>query len=265
VTDIKSSIYCGEVVHQRLRPRAHRLSYKVFTLLLDIDELEFLSLKYKFISYNGRTIYSINDKDHGYGGNIKEWVRNELAEAQLSKFSDKIMMLCYPRIFGYVFNPLTVFFCYSDTNILGAIIYEVHNTFKERHCYVLPVNNNDKKLIKQKCEKNFYVSPFIPDTCTYNFSVKAPEENVSVFIEDADKDGLLLTAGFSGKRGELNDRALLKTIIVYPLMTLKVIIGIHFEAIKLIMKRAPYFPHNRYLKKPACSKTSSKPLRQYRK
>ena len=136
MTDINSSIYYGEVVHQRLRPKPHRLSYKVFSLLLDLDELENLSVKSKLISYNGRTFYSINDKDHGYGKGIKDWVYNELEEANLFDCSNKILMLCYPRILGYVFNPLTVFFCYKDNNKLGAIIYEVHNTLflQRRNC-----------------------------------------------------------------------------------------------------------------------------------
>ena len=265
VTNINSTIYYGKVVHQRFRPKPHSLSYKVFSLLLDLDELESISEKSKLLSYNRRTFYSINDKDHGYGKNLREWVCHELEEADLIDCSNKILMLCYPRILGYVFNPLTVFFCYRKNNILGAIIYEVHNTFLERHCYVLPVNEYNKNLVQQKCKKNFYVSPFIPDDCTYNFSVQVPKKNISVVIRDEDKDGLLLTAGFTGHRGKLNDRALLRTIITYPLMTLKVILGIHIEAIKLILKRAPYFPHKKYPKQSVQEKTPLKPLRQYRK
>ena len=265
MTDINSSIYYGEVVHQRLRPKPHRLSYKVFSLLLDLDELEKLSVKSKLISYNGRTFYSINDKDHGYGKGIKDWVYNELEEANLFDCSNKILMLCYPRILGYVFNPLTVFFCYKDNNKLGAIIYEVHNTFRERHCYVLPVVGNHKNVITQTCKKEFYVSPFIPDSCNYNFFVQAPGKNISVVIKDEDEDGLLLIAGFSGQKGQLNDRALLRTMVTYPLMTLKVILGIHIEAIKLFIKRAPYFPHKKYPKQGVHVKGTLKPLRQYRK
>jgi len=247
VTDPISSIYYGDVVHRRLRPKPHRLRYKVFSLLLDLDDLENLTAKSKLLSYNRRTFYSIHDKDHGYGKNINEWIRHELEEANLSDCSNKILMLCYPRILGYVFNPLTVFFCYRKNSTLGAIIYEVHNTFKERHCYVLPVAKNQKKTIKQQCLKDFYVSPFIPDSCIYNFSVQAPEKTVSIVINDEDKDGLLLVASFAGVKGPLNDGALLRTIINYPLMTLKVIMGIHFEAIKLIVKRAPFFPHKPYI------------------
>jgi DUF1365 family protein len=265
VTDTKSSIYYGEVVHHRFRPKTHRLRYKVFSLLLDIDELEDLAKRSKLLSYNQRAFYSIHDKDHGYGENISDWIRNELKEAGLSNCSTTIQMLCYPRILGYVFNPLTVFFCYRKNAELGAIVYEVHNTFKERHCYVLPVAEHSTKIIKQRCTKDFYVSPFVPDSCTYNFLVQAPQNKVSVVIKDEDKDGLLLVASFAGVKGSLNDHALLKTIISYPLMTFKVIIGIHFEALKLIIKRAPFFPHKRYVKQQFQPKNSLKPLRQFRR
>ena len=265
MTDTNSCIYYGDVVHQRMRPKPHRLRYKVFSLLLDLDDLENLSAKSKLLSYNRRTFYSIHDKDHGYGKNINEWIHHELEVADLSDCSNKILMLCYPRILGYVFNPLTVFFCYRKNSTLGAIIYEVHNTFKERHCYVLPVAKDKKIIIKQQCLKDFYVSPFVPDSCIYNFSVQAPERKVSVVINDEDKDGLLLVASFAGVKGPLNDRALLRTIINYPLMTIKVIMGIHFEAVKLIIKRAPFFPHKKYEEQQVHATNSLKPLRQFRR
>jgi DUF1365 family protein len=262
---MKSHIYYGDVVHHRLRPKVHRLRYKVFSLLLDLDELENIAANSKLLSYNRRGFYSIHDKDHGHGNNISDWVHYELKEAGLSDCSDTIQMLCYPRILGYVFNPLTVFFCYRMNAKLGAILYEVHNTFKERHCYVLPVTEDPTQIIKQKCIKDFYVSPFVPDSCTYNFLVQPPQKKVSVVIKDEDKDGLLLVASFAGVRGSLSDRALLKTITSYPLMTLKVIIGIYYEALKLIIKRTPFFPHKKYTKHQVQPNNSLKPLRQFRR
>ena len=256
-----SFIYYGDVVHKRMRPKQHKLRYRVFSLLLDIDDLESLNENYKLLSYNRRTVYSIRDEDHGYGENISNWVQQELTAAGLSDSSKKVWMLCYPRILGYVFNPLTVFFCYRDNGSLGAILYEVHNTFNERHCYVLPVKENKPELIEQNCQKNFYVSPFVPADCSYRFLVREPKEKVSVIIEDKDSEGLLLVASFSGVKGQLNDRALLKTIFSYPLMSLKVIIGIHYEAIKLRFKGAPFFPHEPYKKQ---NKNPTKPLRQYK-
>ena len=261
MSNIKSSIYRGSVVHQRIRPRRHRLKYKVFSLLIDLDELENLGKQYKLLSYNRHTFYSIRDEDHGYGQNIKEWIKQELQHAGYSDSNHQIQMLCYPRILGYVFNPLTVFFCYRKNGTLGSIIYEVHNTFHERHCYVLAVNDIPKSIIKQQCNKQFYVSPFIKDACNYNFRVQAPGGKVSVVIREEDEDGLLFAASFAGVKIPLTDKTLMQTILNYPLMTIKVILGIHYEAIKLIIKRIPFFAHKPYENKSLDPENSFTPLR----
>lgn len=238
-----SGIYRGTVVHERVRPRRHRLRYKVFSLLLDLDGLPTLSQRHKLLAYNSKALFSIHDSDHGDGQGIKAWVEKKLINAGVREASYCIKMLCYPRIFGYVFNPLTVFFCYKQDNSLGAILYEVHNTFKERHCYVLPVKENFNKVIRQSCSKELYVSPFVPMKCTYNFFVQPPGEKVRVVIREEDSDGLILAAAFSGDYMPLNAGSLLKAAVRYPLMTLKVIIGIHFEAFRLLLKGVPNFTH----------------------
>ena len=127
---------------------------------------------------------------------------------------------------------------------VGAIIYEVHNTFRERHWYILPVTNNSVNIIKQKCKKELYVSPFVPMDCTYNFFIQPPSDRVRVVIREEDGDGLLLAAAFSGNYSPLNDLTLLKAALRYPLMTVKVIAGIQFEAIRLFFKGIPHFPHS---------------------
>ena len=249
---VSSGIYRGAVVHERLRPRRHRLKYNVFSLLLDLDELESLSSRLKMLSYNRWGLYSIHDKDHGDSKNLRNWVRQELGENKLSDCCDKVFMLCYPRILGYVFNPLTVYFCYRKNGALGAIIYEVHNTYKERHSYVLAVGPIQNAIVKQRCAKDFYVSPFIPKNCTYNFKIHEPGDKVRVVIREEDADGLLLVAAFSGSYQPLSDYALVRTALRYPLMTLKVMAAIHVEAFKLFIKKMPYFAHH-----PIQSKTSS--------
>ena len=238
-----SGIYRGNVIHERVRPRHHRLRYGVFSMLLDLNDLANLSKCCKLFAYNSKAFFSIRDEDHGDGRKIKDWVEDVLLDAGLSEANHQVMMLCYPRILGFVFNPLTVFFCYRHDRSLGAIIYEVHNTFKERHWYILPVTNNSSNIIKQKCKKELYVSPFVPMDCTYNFFIQPPGDRVRVVIREEDGDGLLLAAAFSGSYSPLNDLTLFKAAMRYPLMTIKVIAGIHFEAVRLFFKGIPNFAH----------------------
>ena len=244
MTEVVSGIYSGFVVHERLRPRRHRHRYRVFSLLLDLDEMSGLSRRFNLLAHNRRAYFSIRDEDHGDGKGIRHWVETELGKNGLQGAAHRILMLCYPRIMGYVFNPMTVFFCYRRDGNLGAIVYEVHNTFKERYSYALPVNGASNTVIRQHCAKQFYVSPFVPMDCTYDSRIQPPAEQVRVVIREEDRDGLLLAAAFSGRHSPLSDGALFAAAVRYPLMTLKVIAGIHFEALRLFLKRIPYFKHS---------------------
>jgi len=262
MSTLTSGIYWGRVVHERMRPKKHRLSYKVFSLLLNLDDLETLEGRSHRLAYNRKALFSVWDKDHGDGQGIRQWVSQELTEAGLSHAAANITMLCYPRIFGYVFNPLTVFFCHDQEGVLSAIVYEVHNTYNERHAYVLPVGPSEKKVIRQSCAKDIYVSPFIPMDCRYDFRIQAPEDTVRVVIREEDQDGLLLAAAFTGDVQPLTERTLLRTAFKYPLMTVKVIAGIHIEAVRLFLKGAPYFPHKKTGQTPDSSHRLSAPVTQ---
>lgn len=234
-----SGIYTGIVAHKRLRPRRHKLRYRVFALLLDLDELPGLSLRWLGINRGG--LLSFHEKDHGDGGPLRPWVAARLAEAGIVA-DGPVRMLCYPRMLGYVFNPLTVYFCHRGDGRLAAIIHEVHNTHGERHAYVLPAGEG---TVRQSCAKDFFVSPFMPPDCTYNFTISPPGESVSVGIVETDADGTLLTATFSGARSELDDAGLLRAVLAHPLMTLKVTAAIHWEAIKLLAKGLRLYRHTR--------------------
>ncbi|HTO27933.1 MAG TPA: DUF1365 domain-containing protein, partial [Devosia sp.] len=148
---IASGIYTGMVVHKRLRPRRHRLSYRVFSLLLDLDELPALSLRWLAVNRPG--LLSFREADHGDGGALRPWVTARLAGAGIVA-DGPVRLLCYPRMLGYVFNPLTVYFCHRQDESLAAVIYEVHNTHGERHAYVLPAGEG---TVRQSCAKAFFV------------------------------------------------------------------------------------------------------------
>ena len=234
---IKNSIiYNGKVIHRRFKPKEHYFKYNVFSLLIDIDELEIIENKIKIFSYNKFNIISFFEKDHGPrdGTSLKEWVIKNLNDIGIDNDRIQIKLFCYPRIFGYVFNPLSVFFIYDENSKLISILYEVKNTFGEQHTYIF--KTDDEKVITNDCTKKFHVSPFIEMECHYYFRVTKPSDKISVIIDQNDKDGKLLYASQDGKAKELNEKNLLFSYISHPLMTFKIIAAIHYEALKLWLK-----------------------------
>ena len=234
---IKNSlIYNGNVIHRRFKPKEHYFKYKVFSLLIDLDELHIIKQKIKIFSYNKFNILSFFDKDHGPrdGTSIIEWIKKNLKEIGINDNNIQIKLLCYPRIFGYVFNPLSVFFIYNQNSELISILYEVKNTFGEQHTYIFKTNDN--KIITNNCSKKFYVSPFIEMDCEYNFRVLIHSNTISVIIDQRDKNGKILYASQDGIAQELNEKNLLFSYISHPLMTFKIIAAIHYEALKLWIK-----------------------------
>ena len=232
-----SCIYSGFVSHKRFKPKRHFFSYKTFSLLIDLDELENLEKKIKFFSYNKFNILSFYDLDHGPrdGSSLINWVNNTLNKAKINIGSGTIKLLCYPRFFGYVFNPLSIFYCYDDNLKLRAILYEVKNTFNEQHTYVFPASPSSN-LILHKCDKKFYVSPFMEMETFYNFRLLKPEKILNVFIKQSDVEGTLFTACQVGKKVEMSSKNLFFQFLTHPLMSFKVILAIHFEAFRLWLK-----------------------------
>ena len=232
-----SSIYIGNVIHKRFKPKIHFFKYKVFSILLDISEIDILDKSLKIFSYNKFNIVSFYDADHGPrdGTSIKEWVIKNLNDNRINSENIKIKLLCYPRILGYVFNPLSVFFIYNKNSELISILYEVKNTFGEQHTYVFKTKENEN-YIKHTCKKKFHVSPFIEMDCTYFFKILKPSEKISVIIDQYDEEGKLLYASQDGDRIEFNNKNLVLSYLRHPLMTFKIIVAIHFEAFKLWTK-----------------------------
>ena len=235
---IKNSyIYSGNVVHKRFKPKIHFFKYKVFSLLIDLSELELLDKNLKIFSYNKFNIVSFYDRDHGArdGSSIKEWVIDNLKRNNINNENIQIKLLCYPRIFGYVFNPLSVFYIYDNNSNLISVLYEVKNTFGEQHTYIFKTDI-DQNLIQHTCKKKFHVSPFIEMDCTYFFRLLKPGKKISVIIDQNDKDGKILYASQDGVRSKINNANFVKSYLKHPLMTFKIILAIHFEAFKLWSK-----------------------------
>ena len=240
---MNSCIYNGEVTHTRFKPVRHFLKYKTFSLLIDLDEINELDSRISIFSHNKFNVFSFYDKDHGErdGSNLKEWVLTNIRKFNIKGKINKIKILCYPRIFGYVFNPLSIFYCYENDK-MKAIFYEVKNTFNEQHTYIFKIKNDDE--ITQKCKKRFYVSPFMDMETYYNFKLINPNNKLSVFIKQTDLTGTILTATQMGDKKEFNLKQLIKNFFKYPLMTIKIISSIHYEALLLWKKGAIYRKRN---------------------
>ncbi len=231
-----SSIYNGTVIHKRFKPKSHFFRYKVFSLFIDLSELNTLEKKISFFSYNRFNLISFFDKDHGNrdGLSLIEWVKKNLKENRINSEEIKIRLLCYPRILGYVFNPLSVFYVYDKNENLISVLYEVKNTFGEQHTYIFKVENG--QLLQHNCSKKFHVSPFIEMNCDYFFKILKPSEKISIIINQYQLKEKILYASQDGTRVDFTSLELIKSYLKHPLMTFKIISAIHFEAFKLWVK-----------------------------
>lgn len=236
-----NAIYNGAVTHTRLTPARHSFRYRVFSLLLDLDSIDNFARRSRLFAHNRRGIVSFHDEDHGDGRPLREWIKAKLSEAHIEA-DGRVEVLCYPRLWGFVFNPLSVWFCRRADESLAAVIYEVHNTFGERHAYVLPAVANDN-VVDQSCGKNFYVSPFLSMDCAYRFRIEPPGDSVLIAIHESESGNPVLAAAFSGKRQTLSDGNLALAVLRHPLMTIKVVAAIYFEAVRLWLKRVPSHAH----------------------
>ena len=240
----RSAVYVGRVRHHRFRPRAHALSYRVFWMLIDLDEVDALTARLRLFSRNRFNLYSLHDADYGdrSGRPLRPWIEAALREAGIACEGGPIRLLTMPRILGYAFNPLSTYFCYGPEGGLRATVYEVHNTFGEIHSYVAPAEPG-LAVQRQVVGKAFHVSPFMDLAMRYGFLVLPPGERVSISIDGHDDEGCLIAATMSGERVRLSDGALLRLLASHPLVTLKVTAAIYWHALRLLLKRIPLWPH----------------------
>jgi len=250
MAELNSCIYTGNVMHHRQAPVQHRFNYRVFSLLIDLNELAELN-RLKLFSVNSFNLFSFHEKDHGQGtGQLIQEIRAVLSKRGFAAENFNIKLLCYPRILGYTFNPLSVYFCYDNQGHLRVILYEVSNTFGSRHTYLIEVHGNPD-IVRQGCSKQMYVSPFMPMDTGYSFRIRPPAEHVAVCIRQTDLKRCdtslktLLYATFSGHKQQISNQSLIRLFIKYPLMTLKVMAGIHWEAFRLWRKKLKIQPREK--------------------
>ena len=234
------ALYFGAVVHRRLKPVAHRLRYRVFSMLLDLDSAK--EARLRLFSVGRFNLFSLDPRDFasGAGGDLAAEIRTLMEKAGVDA-SGPLHLLFYPRILGFAFNPLAIYYCADACGRPSAMLYEVRNTFGEKHSYLIPIGTEDG-IIRQEADKAFYVSPFMEMAQRYRFSLTAPGETIAVAIRQSDAEGPILDASFTGNRKPLDDAGLLRAFFLYPLMTLKVVAAIHWEALKLFLKGVRYVP-----------------------
>lgn len=253
-------IYRGEVVHARLRPVEHRLNYRVFSMLVDVDGLDDLARGLRLFGYNRPGVMSIHDKDHAGDIPLRVWLDDRAIEAGLKSEIKRYCMLAYPRILGFVFNPITVFYGLDENDKPRLMIYKVNNTFGQNQTYVLPVKaEREDGLIVQSCDKKLYVSPFNDVEGEYLFHVTPADEEVTVGVALKTEGEPLLRAHFRGERRPVTDAELAKALLSFGWMTVNVVAGIHFEALKLWLKGLRLRPNPHVKKANASAKSKAEP------
>ncbi|WP_051541022.1 DUF1365 domain-containing protein [Ahrensia sp. 13_GOM-1096m] len=239
-----ATLYPGKVMHARLKPFGHRFNYRVFNCLFDLDRLADASTLSSLFSVGRFNLISFYERDHlpeGEKRSLRDYASALTQEAGVHR-PHRILLLAYPRILGFVFNPISVYFCYDASDHLTAVIYEVRNTFGERHSYVCKVENGQltSSGLRQERTKIFYVSPFIDMGMRYHFRITPPGKKVKFRIFETDGTDPLLSATFIGEAKPFTTLALTGQVARLPFMTLKVVAGIHWEALKLWVKGAKY-------------------------
>lgn len=230
------ALYPGVVHHNR--PGRHKLRYRVFMVAIDLDQLQTVNNRLRLLKHNKPALMALYDRDHGgrVDAPLRPQIEAKLREAGIAWSGGRIVLLTMPRLFNYVFNPLSVYFCYDADGFLVSLVHEVANTFGERHFYVLPPHAAADGKIAQACDKAFFVSPFLEMGLSYEFEVTPPGARAVVSMLVRRGREIALTASFAGERRDLTDANLLKVWVGNPLMTLAVIAGIHWEALKMWTK-----------------------------
>ncbi|MFK7857030.1 MAG: DUF1365 domain-containing protein [Granulosicoccus sp.] len=266
---IRSCLYAGQVFHRRTRPREHQLRYSVYSLLLDLSEIDDLAERLWLFSRNRFNLFGFYDRDFGenQGEPLSDYIAGLLTRSGIHTTPTRILLSCYPRVLGYVFNPLSLFYCLDEQGECFAVVHEVHNTFGERHAYALAVdvqteqrvgvdeeidehegkgangNPDSIRWINQQTKKQLFVSPFASMGMHYKFRLNIPAEKQIVVIRAFDDNGLLITASYTAKRQLLNASGLARFFFSIPFLSAKVVLGIHWEALRLWVKRVPLFKH----------------------
>lgn len=240
---MNSALYECSVFHRRLQPKQHEFTYRIFMFWLDLDELDELAHRIPIFGVNARNLYSFRDADHFSFGkeNVRENVIEFLRREGETREPASVRVLTLPRVFGYTFNPISVFFFYDADGDAYTSVVEVENTFYERKPFLVPIETGDGKF-HRRVTKHFYVSPFSDLDLAFDFRFTTPGERLQIYIDDYRGEERELLSVLTGFRSPLTTKVLVRFTLKYPLITLKIIGAIHWQAFRLWLKRLPSHP-----------------------
>lgn len=240
-TEPAISLYQGQTVHERYQPFEHRFQYPILSILIDLDQLETAGRQSNLFSFEGFNLFSFYQKDHGSrdGSNLSSWARSTLQSGGVTDIT-RIRLLCFPRVLGYVFNPISIYFAENNDGELTGLIYQVHNTFGDDHAYV--VATRGETVEHHDADKVFHVSPFFDVAGQYAFTLRPPEDKFQMSIRKIRENGPDLLATMSLKASSFTSGNIIKSFLRLPFSTLQAITGIHFQAVRLWLKGARYHP-----------------------
>ena len=242
---MNSGLYECRVMHHRFAPKVHHFRYGIFMFALDLDEIDAVAARTPFFSRNGANVYAFRDRDHltlpglehaGVKANIVAWLRQQ---GVAFPEGGRIMLVTLPRVFGYVFNPVSFYFCFDTAGQPLCAIAEVGNTFGEMKPYLIR-ERTPHGVFWRLTPKHFYVSPFFGLNLTFDFRLRVPGDRLDIHIDDLDGDKRVLLTSLTGRRAPLTAARLAWFTLKYPMVTLKVISLIHAHAVALWLKRVPW-------------------------
>jgi DUF1365 family protein len=239
-------LHAGRVMHRRHGPLQYRFAYRIWMLSVDLDRVDSLGLA--LFRHNRRGLVTLADRDHGArdGSALRPWVEGMLAAQNLSAYGAHIRFMMIPRVLGYAFNPIAFFFCRDAQGRLGAVLHQVKNTFGGQHGYLLPVSMDSGTVIRQSAPKRLHVSPFFDMQGGYRFAFHAPSfapgGKFALSIRYGTATEPRMTATMNLQTRTLTDGSLLGQLASMPLMPLKVVAAIHWQALLMWLRGARYHP-----------------------
>lgn len=245
---MNSCLYKATVMHHRMEPKKHRFHYQVFMFYIDLDELDLLRKKLLLFSRNRFNFFSFRDKEH-LQLPINNPDRSKTTKEQILKFLEqngcslpqpRIMLLTNLNVLGYNFNPVSFYYVFDKNNEVVCAVAEVSNTFGEMKAYFLGPDQKKESGFELVTPKYFYVSPFIDHDASFDFKLPVPGEKLSIRIDDIKEGRRFFISTLSGVKKEINNQRLFLYSLRFPLLTLRIITLIHWNALLLWFKKIPY-------------------------